>query len=136
MQVRVYGRAEIEKGIVIPGSYSVISIRDPGTRVPRIRRSAGFRAAIYLEFHDAIPAAAAFGSPLRLMCDADAQLIWNFVREQANRVDYLVVHCEQGMSRSPAVAAAICSRWGGDPSRFFREYALNRYVYDLLLATA
>jgi hypothetical protein len=37
------------------------------------------------------------------------------------------------MSRSPAVAAAICKGLGGDDRRFFREYQPNEFVYRLVL---
>ena len=45
----------------------------------------------------------------------------------------IVVQCEQGMSRSPAVAAAICKGMGGDDQRFWRNYSPNRYVYEVVL---
>jgi hypothetical protein len=46
------------------------------------------------------------------------------------------VHCELGMSRSPAVAAAICLGLGEDSTRFFEEYQPNQFVYRLVLAEA
>jgi len=42
----------------------------------------------------------------------------------------------QGMSRSPAVAAAICLGLGEDSTRFFEEYQPNQHVYRLALAEA
>jgi hypothetical protein len=59
MQFMVAGRSEIERGIVVRTPYVVISISDPGSRRPRIKSTAGFRGAIYLQFHDAEPLPAA-----------------------------------------------------------------------------
>lgn len=61
--------------------------------------------------------------------------IWEFVRRQPVSVGAVVVHCEGGVSRSPAVAAALCKGLGGDDSCFFRQYKPNAYVYRLMCET-
>ncbi len=137
MEFIVVGRHEIEHGIVVRTPYVVISISDPGKPKPRIRRPAGFRDALFLQFHDAEPTKGFVPSEkLVLMNDNHAAAIWAFVRCHCNTVGMIVVQCEQGMSRSPAVAAAICKTLGGDDRGFFREFAPNRYIYDLMSATA
>ena len=75
-------------------------------------------------------------SNIVLMNVDHAKAIWQFVQRWRNEVETIIVHCEQGMSRCPAVAAAICKVLGGDDRRFIHEYVPNRYVYDLLVATA
>jgi predicted protein tyrosine phosphatase len=65
----------------------------------------------------------------------NARAIWDFVLRYRDHVETIVVHCEQGMSRSPAVAAAICRALGGDDGQFFQQYSPNQYVYGLLLET-
>ena len=65
-----------------------------------------------------------------------AKSIWQFVKQWQEKVETIVVHCEQGMSRSPAVAAAICKTLGGDDSWLFREYMPNPFVYDVLVGIA
>jgi predicted protein tyrosine phosphatase len=67
-----------------------------------------------------------------LMTEDQARQVWGFVRQWEGQVGSIVVHCEQGMSRSPAVAAAICRAFGGDPEDFFREYQPNQYVFRLM----
>ncbi len=65
-----------------------------------------------------------------------AQEILVFVRHYRD-VDLLLVHCEQGYSRSPAVAAVvhqICI--GPDDQYFFQKFDPNRHVYQLLLKAA
>jgi predicted protein tyrosine phosphatase len=133
MQFIVVGRDEIERGVVVREPYAVISISDPGTRKPQIRKSILFRVALFLKFHDAEDE---IHPDIVLMKPAHAKRIWRFVREHQDKIGTLVVQCEQGASRSPAVAAAICRTLGDDDSRFFEEYVPNRYVYTLLLETA
>ena len=137
MRFIVVGRNEIERGIVVRTPYVVISIVDPKSRPARLRRSAGFRDELSLRFHDAEPNEdLPLPSEVVLMTQDQAKAIWDFVLRYRDRVDTIVVHCEQGMSRSPAVATAICKVFGGNEEPFFREYAPNQYVYELLLATA
>lgn len=73
-------------------------------------------------------------TPITYVTEADAKAIWTFVREHAGHYDAVVVHCEQGMSRSPAVAAALAKGLGLDARRFWRDYQPNQFVYELLLA--
>jgi predicted protein tyrosine phosphatase len=48
-------------------------------------------------------------------------------------VGAFVVHCHQGMSRSPAVAAAVAGYLGVSDDRFWKEHHPNQYLYDLML---
>lgn len=47
-------------------------------------------------------------------------------------LDYLLIHCEQGYSRSPAVAAAVALYLGMDHNHFFDNYDPNKHVFELL----
>ena len=137
MDFVVSGRQEIEDGIPVQTAYVVISITDPGSRPARIQRCAVFRDVLRLQFHDAMPLTIFKMPPNIVVMDEDhAKSIWQFVRQWQEKVETIVVHCEQGMSRSPAVAAAICKVLIGDDRQFFREYVPNRYIYDLLLTAA
>ncbi len=137
MDFIVAGREEIESGIVVRTPYVVISITDPGKRSARIQRAAGFRDILRLQFHDAVPVVGfTLPSEIVVMTKDHTEEIWQFVHKWCNKVETIVVHCEQGMSRSPAVAAAICKVFGDDDRRFFREYMPNRYIYDLLVTVA
>ena len=65
-----------------------------------------------------------------------AKEILGFIPQLCN-TEVLLVHCEQGYSRSPAVAAVvhqICI--GPDDQDYFRQFAPNRHVYELLLEAA
>ena len=127
----------MERGVLIRRPYIVISISDPGTPKPRIRTDGLCRAILRFRFHDAEPAGN-FPTPptIKLMTSGEAREIWEAVQQHRGQIDTIVVHCEAGMSRSPAVAAAICRALGQDDLRFFREYQPNMHIYGLILHAA
>jgi predicted protein tyrosine phosphatase len=47
--------------------------------------------------------------------------------------EHFIVHCDAGLSRSPACAAAISKIMTGDDASFFRQYYPNRRVYRKIL---
>jgi len=134
MKFIVTDRESIEGGILIRSAYVVISIRDPNKRKVRVLKQPGVRDVLYMAFHDAEPVKSMPMPPrIKLMTETQAKEIWDFVRRHDKQVETVVVHCEQGASRSPAVAAALCRGFGSDDSRFFRRYRPNSYVYLLML---
>lgn len=56
------------------------------------------------------------------------------VAQQGGHLDLVLVHCDAGISRSPAVAAAIAKGIGQDDSDFFRRYLPNLLVYRSIVA--
>src|SRR5438105_1795552 len=134
MELIVRDRDSVEHGVLVRSAYVVISIRDPVRRKARIPEQPGQRDVLYLAFDDAEPV-----EGLRppggvvLMTDEQARQVWAFVRRWEGQVGAVVVHCEQGVSRSPAVAAALCRAYGGDENCFFREYQPNRHVYRVMV---
>ena len=135
MQFIVSDRASIEEGILVRSSYVLISIRDPDSRIVRVPKQPGLRDVLQLAFHDAEPASSmTLPKSVTLMTEEQVIQIWSFVEKWKNEVGTIVVHCEQGMSRSPAVAAALCKRLGGDESKFFEAYQPNSFVYEIMLS--
>jgi len=133
LRIDVTDRRTVESGIVMRDPYVLISIRDPDKQAVRIRRSAMCLAVLELVFHDAEPSPGFTPSmPVTYMSEDDADAIWQFVCQHERDYRAILVHCEQGMSRSPAVAAALAERLGIDGARFWREYQPNRFVYDLV----
>ena len=131
MEFIVSDRRSVERGLLVRSAYALISIRDPDKPPVRVPRQLGLKAVLSLAFHDAEPAAnMRMPESITLMSEAQATEVWDFVRQWQGQVGALVVHCEQGMSRSPAVAAAICRGLGGDDGRFFREYQPNQFVFN------
>lgn len=79
-------------------------------------------------------------TPLRdfiLFHDSQAHDILDFVTQQWGRIETLLVHCDAGISRSSAVAAAIARLKGEDEAEFFDEpYDPNPRVYQTIREVA
>ena len=133
MDFIITDREGIEKGVLVRSAYVVISIHDPARRPPRIRQQPGLRARLVLAFDDAeeIPGSA-LPAEVVLMSRHHAEQIRSFIEEHRAHVGAVVVHCEAGMSRSPAVAAGLCRAFGEDDQLFWQEYQPNRHVYRLV----
>ncbi|MGC9261717.1 MAG: hypothetical protein ACP5I8_16765 [Phycisphaerae bacterium] len=130
MKIHVFSREEIEVGVLIKSAYVVISISDPDKPRPKIKKQAGLREVLYLAFNDAEPSSLLEPSPeIKNITPEQANEICNFVHRHKADVGAIVVHCEQGMSRSPAVAAAISDALGLNPKRFWQLHTPNEYVY-------
>ena len=134
MDFIVTDRAGIEEGILVRSAYIVISIHDPDRSRPKVKKQSGLRAVLQLAFHDAEPTASrSLPAEITLMTAVQAREICEFVRKHKGDVGAVVVHCEAGMSRSPAIAAALCSSMGGDDRGFWKDYQPNAYVYGLVM---
>ena len=77
-----------------------------------------------------------YGNPTTisdLMSDRDAKTVVDFVERYKDK--RILVHCDAGISRSSAVAAAILKHYTGDDSMIFdsRWYNPNRWVYRKVL---
>lgn len=135
-KVIVTDRETIERGLVVRSSYVVISIRDHGTPKARIPKPTAMRGVLHLAFHDAEPTDNFKLPPdVKAMTRRQSCQVWEFVAKHAGEVGAIVVHCHQGMSRSPAIAAAIAHDLGLDPEPFFLRHMPNKYVYELMLQT-
>jgi len=137
MELKVTDRLGIEEGMVLRTLYVVISIRDPGTRKPIIPRTAGLRGILFLAFDDAEPPrdGSVTAEKIRLMSKRDAVTIWQFIRQHQDNVGTIVCHCEQGASRSPAVAIALAEALQADTSEIVAYTSPNSFVYQLMKET-
>lgn len=136
MEFHVYDRRSVERGIVIREAYVLISIRDPDKPSVSHRRPSGLRDVLSLAFHDAEPAVGInLPKSVQLMQAEDAVKIWEFVQQHCKHIGAIVCHCEQGMSRSPAVAWALAEALEGDVGAILAESQPNKYVYELLRDT-
>lgn len=68
----------------------------------------------------------------KLFSRKEAKKILDFMQGLRD-LEYTVVHCDAGISRSPAVAAAITRITGGNDRAFFKSYIPNSRVYGMLL---
>ena len=135
MNMIVASRPEVERGFAVREPCVAISISDPDAGPADVRLGGTCREVLFLEFNDEAPIEG-FDLPpgVRLMSAEDAKAIWQFFNRHRDKVGTIVVNCEAGISRSSAVAAAICRSLGGDDSEFFEEYQPNRHVYEMVLA--
>ena len=131
--IKCYSRRDVERGISFRGSYALISIRDPGSPAVRIPRQSGLVDALELQFHDAEPTSSmTLPSGIEMITEEQGMAIAEFVRRLHTEVDGFAVHCEQGMSRSPAVAVAIARHLKQSDEAFWQEHQPNRYVLELV----
>lgn len=72
---------------------------------------------------------------VKLFDEDDAKKIKKFVDNMNKRGDVqtLLIHCSAGVSRSPAVAAAICQYLFGNDGDFFKTQLPNKFIYGNLL---
>jgi predicted protein tyrosine phosphatase len=108
---------------------SIATTEDTFIRIRKRRR----RALLQIAFADCCESL-----PGLILFDTDhAHDILDFVTQYWKRIDTLMVHCEAGISRSAAVAAAIARLKLRDESEFFEEpYIPNHFIYRTLLEVA
>ena len=88
-----------------------------------------------MRFHDADPTVGFTLPPgIQPMTENDARRIVAFVRQHREPTSALLIHCEQGMSHSPAVGTAIPQALNLDTTPYDRDYQPNTYVRNLVLA--
>lgn len=103
---------------------AIISISTPGHSPAKLYDV----PALHLVFHD-------LDSPYHkvpLFNEEQASQIWTFVSSLKD-IELLIIHCDAGISRSPAVAAAIAFSRGENPGNYFNRYLPNRWVYRVML---
>lgn len=114
---------------------AIISITDPGKRVAQL--DAWFSRVLRLSFFDAIPGDEFIPIPIPGCFDRGmAQDILAFLTAlQADDLAYqLVVHCEQGLSRSAAVALFAAAYAAAPLTERERAGRANSWVLDQLIA--
>ena len=127
MNIKVFSRKDCLKYIKENknNNRAVISITDIKSQLPF--KLAKENAVLFLQFDDEENGDCA-------MTPQHANTIVSFVKSLDDIVDELIVHCEAGVSRSAAVAAAISFSINGDDAEFFKfPYYPNKLCYRLVL---
>ena len=134
-QLLALGRDEI-KTFVPEVPYLIVSVSDPNKPEAEIVDSPNLRGVLRLKFHDV-------GQPRKFQATSDvamtpeqAKQVLSFVQERLPGVELIICQCEEGVSRSVALAAALSRILQGEDEYFFQGYWPNRWVYDLLLKQA
>ncbi len=95
-----------------------------------------FKEILRLQFHDIdTNIMESLGNTYFGMDDSDAKEIVVFLERWYNKVDYLIIHCHAGISRSSGIASAIEKYYNGDDSKYFHNsiYRPNMRCYRLVL---
>lgn len=128
MEVFVYSRAAVEALPPHDVPHVVVSITSYVDDRARIAAGEHCREILRLTFRDVLIGDGVFTAN-------DAQKIWDALGRNAD-VTRVVVHCDAGISRSAAVAAAILRAAGDDDAEIFRRHRPNPHVYETMLAFA
>lgn len=135
MDIFVYSRRALEAVRPHEVAHIVISVTSAPDDIARLRHNDECRGVLRLSFPDADVASEQF--PEAVLFSAEhARAIWDFVLEHRDAAR-LVVHCDAGVSRSPAIAAAVARVLTGDDAEYFvGRYRPNMRVYRTLLEHA
>lgn len=156
MEFHVYSRQSIEALPPMSVGHLIISIRTPGDP-RRVRLPVGecTRGVLHMQFHDLdrvpvdpIPILGGGPQPDHLVVnettlfnDDHARELLAFVRAKRDELNgnaglgAILVHCDAGWSRSPAVAAALGKvLFDQDDSWWFKAKTPNRRVYRTIIA--
>jgi predicted protein tyrosine phosphatase len=140
MRFFVYSRQAIEAIRPHVESHVIISITTPEdpdpVKLPVTTATAG---VLHLSFDDLDenylslpPEHPRLVRPVVMFSPEHARRILDFIR-QHGQVEHLIVHCDGGMSRSPAVAAALSRIITGSDQELLDRYHPNSLVYQVLL---
>ncbi len=110
----------------------IISIRNAGLEDVTFSKNPNIYAVLHLKFQDTVEARA------DAICQADAEKIVAFVDAWKDKVESIVVHCTEGVSRSAGVCAALMRYIDGDDADIFESdaYSPNVRCYRYVLAVA
>lgn len=139
MQIKVTNRGTAEV-IKFDIPYIVISIYSTGSEPANIPYYSNCIDILPIQFDDL---AEDFSftdkegnvNSLKAITEKQANQIWQFVEAwKSDDIDLILVHCDAGTCRSPAVAAAISRIYTGEDREWFQKpYLPNMKVYNTML---
>jgi len=133
MKIRIANRNEIQSGILMRRPYLLITIYDSDKELVWLPPTTMRLHWMGMSFDDAEPLAGFIPTNTpKYMNSYHANEVWYFLRKHWGKCDHLVVQCEQGVSRSPAIAAAIAVCLKLPSEHFWQEHQPNQHVYDLV----
>jgi len=128
-------RAEIKS--FSPGiPYIVISVTDPEKSEAEIFDSPFLANVLRLKFHD-VDGANKFKFTFEnsgdiFMNEGHAREILSFVNSNLLEISLIICQCEEGISRSPAIAGALSKILQNEDEFFLKNFWANRWVYNLI----
>jgi len=161
MKFKVLSRAEFEN-FISKEKYIAISISDPDSEPVESQKD--YTAILSLQFHDVdhrikkqkdcklcngtgksplFPDingghcyACTDKMDIKIFDETYAEQILDFINAYKDIVDLIVVHCEAGISRSSATAAALSLILNGEDQFFYDHYLPNALVYRKIINVA
>lgn len=130
MEFFVYSRQHIELRSADDVPHIIISVSTDDEQA-NFKTNELTKGVLRLRFHDK-DVVGSFTSEEDLFTEVHAHMILDFVKEHKD-VERIVIHCDAGHSRSPAIAAALCRVHGMDDSMWFRAKNPNKRVYRKIL---
>jgi predicted protein tyrosine phosphatase len=118
MNIFVYSRQALDAAAPHEVPHVVISITSSADDVARLRSNPACLGVLRLAFPD-VEVASELHPESTLFSTEHAEQLWTFVAEHRAAVERIIVHCDAGKSRSPAVAAALARVLDGDDASYF-----------------
>lgn len=131
MDFFVYSRGAIEALPPHDVGHVIVSITTTADDQAKLRLGPSCQGVLRLSFIDADEHRD--DQPNVLFGPKHARAILDFVTRHRDTIERIVVHCDAGLSRSPAVAAALAVCLGQSDREFFQRYRPNMLVYRALL---
>lgn len=136
MEIYVYSRQALDAAAPHEVAHIVISITSSVGDVASLRSNPARLGVLRLSFPDVEAASELYPEGV-LFSREHAKQVWAFVEAHRSNVERIIVHCDAGKSRSPAVAAALARVLDGDDASYFGgRYQPNMRVYRMLLECA
>jgi predicted protein tyrosine phosphatase len=118
MKIFVYSRSALEAVRPHEVPHVIISITSHPDDVARLRLNEMCSGVLRLSFPDAEVPSDLYGET-SLFSREQATEIWTFTRQHVAEIERVIVHCDAGVSRSSAIAAALARVLNDDDSEFF-----------------
>jgi predicted protein tyrosine phosphatase len=133
VELFVYSRSAIAAVRPHDAPHVIISITSHEEDHASLRTNAACRGVLRLSFVDA-ETPSAHHPEETLFSTAHAASIWEFVYRHRPQIERILAHCDAGVSRSAAVAAAIARVLNGDDAEFSSgRYRPSARVYRMLI---
>jgi len=136
VEIYVYSRRGLEAATPHEVPHIIISITSAPTDKATLPTNKETLAVLRLAFPDYDTPSEAFPES-ELFSRTQAMQIWETVLRHRRNAQRVIVHCEAGISRSSAVAAALSRVFVGNEKEFFTgKYSPNMRVYRMLIEAA
>ena len=111
--------------------YVLISVNEPNSGEIVFEPDANRIEILRLKFNDVFNKE---NTNSTLMSRSDAHNIIDFVSKHSSTDLIYVIHCTMGVSRSPAIAAAIAATKGYDIRTFWTNFLPNSHVFGTIMS--